>query len=87
MKRSKIFLGATASLLALAGIVAAKQQKHTSIVRYTTANNDCKGNTCTKIALGAVTTFPGIQRVFVAGGHLGCYTIGDGFCRPLYTGD
>ena len=68
MKRNKIFLGTTASLLALAGVVAAKQQKHPTKVFFTTANVDCTV-TCTKSSVGAVTTLNvGQSRVFVVGG-------------------
>lgn len=87
MKRNKIFLGTTASLLALAGVVAAKQQKHPVIVHFTTANFDCTV-TCAKSSVGSVTTLNvGQGRAFVAGGHIACYTVDSGeFCLPLYTG-
>ena len=86
MKRNKIFLGATASLLALAGIVAAKQQKHPVRVLYTTANVDCTV-VCSKSAVVAVTTANEGQNRANVNGHLACYTIDSGeFCLPLYTG-
>lgn len=85
MNRNKIFLGATTVLLALAGIAAAKQQKHTARVLYTTANVDCTV-TCTKTGVAAVTTFNyGQSRAFLDG-HFVCYTIDQDSCVPLYSG-
>ena len=86
MKRNKIFLGATASLLALAGIIAAKQQKLVVRVMYTTANVDCTV-VCSKTAIAAVTTGHEGQAKAYVNGHLACYTIDAGeACLPLWSG-
>jgi hypothetical protein len=89
MKRNKIFLGVTASLLAVAGIAAAKQQKHAKLLFYTTAGDCASTNICTK-SIDFSYSVSGANRLRTSPvvGKVVCYTtVGQpGTCFPAYTG-
>ena len=97
MKRNKIFLGVTASLLAVVGFAAAHQHKHTQNLFYTTANGnlrECDHISCSKLsALGAYSTIGSssirLQTTANSAGRFNykvCYTTTSGTCIEAFRG-
>ena len=93
MKRNKIFLGVTTTLLAVAGIAAANQHHKTKTLFYTTVGSTCSGGTlCTKISLFNLYTASTSAAPIVTTGGVGgrfqvCYTTTGGTCIAAHVGD
>ena len=93
MKRNKIFLGVTASLLAVVGVVAAKQHKNPRTLFYTTLSTECAGTlNCHKVApQNHYTAIPGVRLNATTANlisHPVCYTtVSQTGCFPAYLGE